>query len=878
MRRKSIVGLATLLCAAMAILPLPHSNAHANDLPVGTVVGSVLTTDIRAFVNGSAIRSMNIDGKTAIYVEDLRSHGFHIAWEPNQRQVSIFPDPNELDPSKNDPNLGFTNAGIGDPIADVVATDIHTFALGKEIPSYNVEGRTAVFLQDLSPLLGGLTWNEQVHTASFLSDTTLAADPRAVQSSKYPLQVEQTSGTRFTIYFKDDGLYVGDSRIGFGQDGRVMLSVTKMAQLFAYQTEMQDHGLYLSDKTYGFRITPQQDTVSLYWFNGKTNEVKLTFPTIERDGELYVSEYDLKQLFGYSSNWQSELKQLDIDYSHFDVKDFGVSRHTNNYLYTLKGLYVGPSSSEMPTISMFVSRNGTKLGSNSETSLMEQTSANGSPMYQFSSSVQLDLGNNDIQIVYHIGNRMIYSNAFNNSLTPLLLNPVINYSDLSHGLGSFSSITLDSPKTGLIFTDNDKIELKGAVLKAQSNGLQAVIEKEDNGNWIDSETTLIPFDETRLAASLPLNHGTGRYRVTLRSNLSIPSPRQTTTYIDVARFYVDYRDNLPGIQGMQSSDALSWRDGKLLRTSDNGLSWQVVIPDRMTDKDRLLAAKFEVPLWGYAVYLTDDPQPNLIATHQVDDGVWESVVLPTSEAWETSADVKPIVANLYTDPAYIMLTSSTEDNHTLKSLYRTDDRGKTWIRVGNLSSDIAGSPTGLSYRNAKEGWLTTMHDSANPIPLYRTQDGGETWSLQHADVPIDVQKVSANAYPPVFDHESNYHAIFIAEFIQDNKKTYVIYESRDAGETWLPLPYRLHDLQDIPVLHFDSLLMGRAISQDGQTIYTMDTYNRSDWQPIKPNISLQNVTQFYLRMDGMGWALKKGSVLVTSDGGRTWEEPGAIRN
>ena len=193
-------------------------------------------------------------------------------------------------------------------------------------------------------------------------DTSLATDPQAAQSVDYPLQVEKTSGMSFSIQFKDDGLFVGDDLIGFGQDGTAMLSLVKMAQLLHYQTNAQDGGLYLSDKTYGFHIAPNLDTVSLYWFNGKTSEEKLTFPTIERDGELFVSEYDLKQLFGYSGNWNSDNRRLDIEYANFDVKDFGVSEHTNNYWYALKGLFIGPGTMEMPNLTMSVTRGGTKIG------------------------------------------------------------------------------------------------------------------------------------------------------------------------------------------------------------------------------------------------------------------------------------------------------------------------------------------------------------------------------------------------------------------------------------------------------------------------------------------------------------------------------------
>ncbi|UUZ95505.1 hypothetical protein LJK87_14250 [Paenibacillus sp. P25] len=208
-----------------------------------------------------------------------------------------------------------------------------------------------------------------------------------------------------------------------------------------------------------------------------------------------------------------------------------------------------------------------------------------------------------------------------------------------------------------------------------------------------------------------------------------------------------------------------------------------------------------------------------------------------------------------------------------KSLYRSDDQGRTWTRVGDLTDDIGGYPTGISFRKGKEGWIAAMYHGQDYVPLYRTQDGGHTWAVQQVEVPEDLQKGYANVYPPVFDQENDHHGLFIAEFVQDGEKTYVLYETRDAGETWTPLLYRLKGVQGIPVLHFDNLIMGRAISQDGKTIYTMDTYNREDWKEIKPDIPLQNVSQFLLRMDGFGWVLQNGNVMVTNDGGKTWNVP-----
>ncbi|RKN70098.1 hypothetical protein [Paenibacillus ginsengarvi] len=295
------------------------------------------------------------------------------------------------------------------------------------------------------------------------------------------------------------------------------------------------------------------------------------------------------------------------------------------------------------------------------------------------------------------------------------------------------------------------------------------------------------------------------------------------------------------------------------------------MPDGINEKDMLLTADFMDAFNGYAFYLTDDKK--LAASHKLYDGGWETTVLPTTEAWETSLDVMPYLAHYEYNPEYVMLNSSPAAGQMLKSLYRSDNRGKTWTRVGDLTASIGGYPTGVSFRKEKDGWITLSNRGQDFVPLYRTQDGGRSWAVQRVEAPIDMQKAYANAYSPAFDQENDYHGIFIAEFVKDGEKTIVPYETKDAGDTWTPLPYRLKDIQGVPVLNFDRLNMGRAISIDGKTIYTMDTYNHEDWQPIRTDIPLQDASQFFLREDGFGWVLLNGRIKMTNDGGQTWSDP-----
>lgn len=318
---------------------------------------------------------------------------------------------------------------------------------------------------------------------------------------------------------------------------------------------------------------------------------------------------------------------------------------------------------------------------------------------------------------------------------------------------------------------------------------------------------------------------------------------------------------------------------KLLYTNNAGKTWGVTIPDGIVENDRLIAAAaFRNPFLGYAYYLTDANSSRLLASHRLLDGDglpsgWETAVLPTAEAWETEPDVAVHNSINYGDTDYVLLTSSPALGQMNKSLYRTDNHGKSWTRVGNIGNDISGYPTGITFRVSDEGWITASYHGLERLPLFRTKDGGKTWTTQHVDIPGEFKNGYADTLAPVFDQENDNHGLFIARFVQDGKKTYVPYESHDGGDTWLPIKYRLTDVQDTPVYYFDDLIAGRAISTDGKTIYTMDTYNNEDWQKIQPNIALEGASQFYLRSDGYGWVLLNGHTKITLDGGATWNNP-----
>ena len=118
--RKIISGIAVL-----SMLLCITTNAYAATQKVGAVVGYTLYTDIVTYIDGSPIDSCNINGYTAVAVEDLADYGFSVAWNPEARALDFGVNGTETkasySPTKINENM------VGKRKSPVLHTDIKTF-------------------------------------------------------------------------------------------------------------------------------------------------------------------------------------------------------------------------------------------------------------------------------------------------------------------------------------------------------------------------------------------------------------------------------------------------------------------------------------------------------------------------------------------------------------------------------------------------------------------------------------------------------------------------------------------------------------------------------------------------------------------------------
>ncbi len=150
-----------VLYIALFLLMLPLTASAAT----GDVVGNIYSTDIRAFINDIEVESYAIDGKTVVIVEDVLDNTQYI-YNDDERQLSIL----SFDIKGINEGRSQATSYIGDVVGNIYETDIKTTIYDMIVPSYCLDGKTAVAIEDLaydsvySPWGASYLWNGEERT------------------------------------------------------------------------------------------------------------------------------------------------------------------------------------------------------------------------------------------------------------------------------------------------------------------------------------------------------------------------------------------------------------------------------------------------------------------------------------------------------------------------------------------------------------------------------------------------------------------------------------------------------------------------------------------------------------------------------------------
>lgn len=130
-----------------------------------------------------------------------------------------------------------------------------------------------------------------------------------------------------------------------------------------------------------------------------------------------------------------------------------------------------------------------------------------------------------------------------------------------------------------------------------------------------------------------------------------------------------------------------------------------------------------------------------------------------------------------------------EKFHARHDFYATSDGGKTWTQGGSPDQGLllCYSATGMTFRTAREGWITGVVRSDPPVPLIHTRDGGRTWQVQEIDLPKPHTDEYADTYSMRFHGRNRRQGAFTVRMHSSAPLT-VNYITHDGGGHWTIAP------------------------------------------------------------------------------------------
>lgn len=190
MKKKSCILLISLALAANTV------NVYAYQ---PKTIGSVLSTDIIAYIDKMPIRSYSYANSTYVLAKDLRDYGFEVTWNDDTRTVNItLPEKRTVKEFSADEKQALEKRDpLGIKRYDVYQTDIQTLFDGKPATSkgspaaINVDGKTLILFSSLGNHFGRSEWSDPYRIVNIY--TNGGQLPTETYTTDFGMKYQETS-------------------------------------------------------------------------------------------------------------------------------------------------------------------------------------------------------------------------------------------------------------------------------------------------------------------------------------------------------------------------------------------------------------------------------------------------------------------------------------------------------------------------------------------------------------------------------------------------------------------------------------------------------------------------------------------------------------
>ena len=325
------------------------------------------------------------------------------------------------------------------------------------------------------------------------------------------------------------------------------------------------------------------------------------------------------------------------------------------------------------------------------------------------------------------------------------------------------------------------------------------------------------------------------------------------------------------IRFINELDGWGVTETQVVRTNDGGVTWYNVTPPNVTETGYSVEV-FTLDASHAWIQKPDfSNYPNSGFLNLTSDGgiTWTTITVPFSGARLSFLNPKD---------GWALADLGAGAGSNAVAVYQTGDGGITWVQTyindpnhpnASDSLPLGGLKSDLMPLDMQSAFISGVTYASGVIYLYRTDDGGHTWSP--VDVPIPAG--TENAQMGIEDGAMNMVSAtegFLSVRIAANNTQTAIYTTQDAGETWTLTPTLIPGGG-----RADFLSAQEAVIYNGAQFYVTKDAART-WSIIPPDVIFGET---FMAMDFVnmlsGWVTTLDptghrSFLRTMDGGATW--------
>lgn len=219
------------------------------------------------------------------------------------------------------------------------------------------------------------------------------------------------------------------------------------------------------------------------------------------------------------------------------------------------------------------------------------------------------------------------------------------------------------------------------------------------------------------------------------------------------------------------------------------------------------------------------------------------------------------------------------------AVWHTTNGGQNWSLVAEGDTNhtaipFGGDKTGISFANAKTGWITATEPTSKPC-LYGTTDGGQTWKPQSIAFPSSLNSTQSILQPPMMFSDGQ--GILVDCISGGSSKNHLVLYTKSAiSSSWHLSSNSALGTGSISSVQFINMSTGWALVHNMSANYNYagySLYKTTDggqhWTNVGNVNDAQQLSNLNFANSSIGWIIRAGqggtsTLMMTRDGGKNW--------